>query len=161
MTVLYEARGAVHVLGINRPERRNAVDRETATALLEGFQRFEADESARVLVVTGYGGKAFCAGADLKLLNNDAPSAEGPMGFTRVVSPKPLAAVLPAMIVFSRVTLPGPTRMPPPAPSATSRGGLFAPPWLTPVLPACALLRLIVPCLMLTVAALALVIAPP
>jgi len=94
MTVLYEARGAVHVLGINRPERRNAVDRETAAALLEGFQRFEADETARVLVVTGYGGKAFCAGADLKLLNNDAPSAEGPMGFTRVISPKPLIAAI-------------------------------------------------------------------
>jgi enoyl-CoA hydratase len=94
MTVLYESRGPVHVLGINRPERRNAVDRDTAAALLEGFERFEADDSARVLVVTGYGGEAFCAGADLKALNNDAASAAGPMGFTRLVSPKPTLAAI-------------------------------------------------------------------
>src|SRR5437868_6961367 len=89
-----------------------------------------------------------------------APSTLGPGVGAPVVSPAPLAAVLPAMIVFSRVTLAGPTRMPPPAPSATRRGGLFAPPSLTPLLPPCALLRLSVPCLILTVAAL-LVMAPP
>jgi enoyl-CoA hydratase len=94
MTVVYEARGAVHILGINRPDRRNAVDRETAAALFAGYERFDADDTARVLVVTGHGGQAFCAGADLKALDNDATSAGGPMGFTRVVSPKPMIAAI-------------------------------------------------------------------
>ncbi len=54
------------------------------------------------------------------------PSTLGPGVGAPVVSPAPLAAVLPAMIVFSKVTLARPTRMPPPVPSATKRGGLLA-----------------------------------
>jgi enoyl-CoA hydratase len=94
MPVSYEARGPVRVVGIDRPERRNAVDRATAAALLKAYRDFEADDSARVLVVTGHGGEAFCAGADLKALDNDATSAAGPMGFTRLVSPKPTIAAI-------------------------------------------------------------------
>src|SRR5262245_55085408 len=90
-----------------------------------------------------------------------APSTFGPAVNAPGFAPAPLAAVLPATIVFSNVTLAGPTRMPPPVPSAASRGGLLAPPWLTPVLPACALFRLNVPCLRLIVAALLFVSAPP
>src|SRR3989441_12884446 len=89
-----------------------------------------------------------------------APSTLGPGVGAPVVSPRPLAAVLPAMIVFSKVTLAGPTRMPPPAPSAAGRAGLETPGVLTPVLPACALLRLSRPCFILTVAPL-FAIAPP
>ena len=54
------------MLTITRPERRNAVDDETAAELLDGFHRFEADDEARALVLTGEGPEAFCAGADLK-----------------------------------------------------------------------------------------------
>src|SRR6266566_9745538 len=57
-----------------------------------------------------------------------APSTLGPGVGALLLSPLPLAAVLPALIVFSRATLAGPTRMPPPVPSATRRGGLLAPP---------------------------------
>ena len=80
---------------IDRPERRNAVDGPTAAALLDGFQRFAADDTARMLVLTGAGGVAFCAGADLKAittLNPDAPG--GPLGFTRLQSPKPTIAAI-------------------------------------------------------------------
>ena len=42
------ASGAAAVLTIDRPERRNAVDAETAELLLEGFREFEADDEARV-----------------------------------------------------------------------------------------------------------------
>ena len=63
--VSYERVGAAALLTITRPERRNAVDPETADALLEGYQRFVEDDEARVLVLTG-DEKAFCAGADLK-----------------------------------------------------------------------------------------------
>jgi enoyl-CoA hydratase len=95
LSVSYERRGSAAVLTIDRPERRNAVDGPTAAALLDGFQRFAADDDARVLVVTGAGGVAFCAGADLKAittLNPDAPG--GPMGFTRLQSPKPTIAAI-------------------------------------------------------------------
>jgi len=63
--------------------------------LLEGFEAFCADDGARVLVLTGAGGQAFCAGADLKAietLNPDAPG--GPLGFTRLASPKPTIAAV-------------------------------------------------------------------
>ena len=62
------ASGTAAVLTIDRQHRRNAVDGPTAEALLEGYNRFEADDEARVLVLTGAGDDAFCAGADLKNL---------------------------------------------------------------------------------------------
>jgi enoyl-CoA hydratase len=84
--VSYERRGAAALLTIDRPERRNAVNGPTAELLLEGFERFEADDGARVLVLTGAGGEAFCAGADLKDIESmhpRLPDPNGPMGFTR------------------------------------------------------------------------------
>jgi enoyl-CoA hydratase len=71
--VRYERRGAASVLAIDRPERRNAVDTETAALLLDGLRRFEADDEARVLVLTGEGAEAFCAGADLKAMAEAGP----------------------------------------------------------------------------------------
>lgn len=91
--VHYETRGAVAIVAIDRPERRNAVDRATAGALLEAYQRFASDDAARVLVVTGRGG-TFCAGADLKAMDNDVASEAGPMGFTRLVADKPTIAAI-------------------------------------------------------------------
>ncbi len=64
----YERIGNAAVLTIERPERRNAVDRETAEELLAGYREFERDDAARVMVLTGAGDLAFCAGADLKAL---------------------------------------------------------------------------------------------
>jgi enoyl-CoA hydratase len=95
VSVSYERVGTAAVLTIDRPERRNAVDGPTAALLLDGFQRFAADDTARTLVLTGAGGVAFCAGADLKAistLNPDAPG--GPLGFTRLQSPKPTIAAI-------------------------------------------------------------------
>ena len=64
--VRYERDGVAAVVSIDRQHRRNAVDGETAAKLHEAYLQFEADEDARVLVLTGAGGVAFCAGADLK-----------------------------------------------------------------------------------------------
>ena len=64
--VIYERRGAAAVVTIDRQHRRNAVDGLTAAALHDAYLRFEADDDARVLVLTGAGGVSFCAGADLK-----------------------------------------------------------------------------------------------
>jgi enoyl-CoA hydratase/carnithine racemase len=93
----YERRGAAAVLTIDRPERRNAVDGPTAELLAAAVERFEADDAARVLVLTGAGEEAFCAGADLKAIESFAPRLmlpEGPLGFTRRIPSKPAIAAI-------------------------------------------------------------------
>jgi enoyl-CoA hydratase len=91
----YERSGAAAIVTIDRPERRNAVDGPTAAALLEAYERFAADDGARVMVLTGAGEEAFCAGADLKALETLDPDAPGgPMGFTRVMPVKPAIAAI-------------------------------------------------------------------
>ncbi|HSS58770.1 MAG TPA: crotonase/enoyl-CoA hydratase family protein [Solirubrobacteraceae bacterium] len=95
--VRYERVGAAAVLTIDRPDRRNAVDGPTAERLLEGVEDFEADDGARVLVLTGAGGISFCAGADLKALDTYAGRLslpDGPMGFTRRTPSKPTIAAI-------------------------------------------------------------------
>jgi enoyl-CoA hydratase len=92
--VRYERVGAAAVLTIDRPERRNAVDAATARALRAGLGRFEADAGARVLVLTGAGGEAFCAGADLKAMDLDVDDPAGPMGFSRLAASKPTIAAI-------------------------------------------------------------------
>jgi enoyl-CoA hydratase len=95
--VRYERSGAAAVITIDRPERRNAVDGKTAEGLRDGYQRFLADDDARVLVLTGAGDVAFCAGADLKAIETLGPrltAPEGPLGFTRLTSPKPTIAAI-------------------------------------------------------------------
>jgi enoyl-CoA hydratase len=92
--VRYERVGAAAVLTIDRPERRNAVDGATAALLRQGFDDFEADAGARVLVLAGAGGEAFCAGADLKALDLDVDDPAGPLGFTRLTPSKPAIAAV-------------------------------------------------------------------
>ena len=95
--VRYERIGAAAVLTIDRPERRNAVDGPTAEKLAEGYRAFEADDDARVLVLTGGGDVAFCAGADLKAidtLSTRIPDRAGPLGFTRLTPSKPTLAAI-------------------------------------------------------------------
>lgn len=97
-TVLVRHDGPVTVIGINRPEVRNAVDRATALALADAFRAFDADESAAVAVLHGEGG-TFCAGADLKAVaagepNRFEPDGDGPMGPTRLVLGKPVVAAI-------------------------------------------------------------------
>jgi enoyl-CoA hydratase len=90
----YERVGAAAVLTIDRPERRNAVDDATARLFRQGLEDFEADGDARVLVLTGAGGEAFCAGADLKALDLDVDHPAGPMGPTRLTPAKPAIAAV-------------------------------------------------------------------
>jgi enoyl-CoA hydratase len=90
----YERVGAAAVLTIDRPARRNAIDAATAAAFRQGLTDFEADEAARVLVLTGAGGEAFCAGADLKAMNLDVSHPDGPMGPTRLTPAKPAIAAV-------------------------------------------------------------------
>lgn len=90
-----ERRGSALVVTIDRPARRNAIDGPTARELLDAFEAFEADDGAAVMVLTGAGGHAFCAGADLKALDSLDPDAPGgPLGFTRRTATKPTIAAI-------------------------------------------------------------------
>jgi enoyl-CoA hydratase/carnithine racemase len=64
--VLYEAHDGVVWVTINRPEARNALNHAVRDALFAAIRRFDADADAKVLVLTGAGDIAFCAGGDLK-----------------------------------------------------------------------------------------------
>jgi enoyl-CoA hydratase len=97
MSLLVERLGAVTVVTLDRPERRNAVDAPTAEALRGAFAAFEADQEAQVAVLTGAGGH-FCAGFDLKAFaavgSDYDPEGEGPMGPTRRLPAKPVIAAV-------------------------------------------------------------------
>ena len=93
-----ERAGALTIITIDRPARRNAVDRETADALHTAFLDFDADANARAAVLTGAGGH-FCAGADLQAVaagrpNRVEPDGPGPMGPTRLTLSKPVIAAV-------------------------------------------------------------------
>ncbi|WP_205895146.1 enoyl-CoA hydratase-related protein, partial [Metapseudomonas otitidis] len=70
MSIRVEKHGPITTLTIDRPQVRNAVDRPTAEALAAALRAFEADDAARVAVLTGSGG-TFCAGADLAAVAED------------------------------------------------------------------------------------------
>jgi enoyl-CoA hydratase len=93
-----ERNGPVTTVTLSRPERRNAVDRDTADALFEAFTAFDRDESSHVAVLWGEGG-TFCAGADLVAVsegrpNRVEPTGPGPMGPTRTALSKPVIAAV-------------------------------------------------------------------
>src|SRR5437588_2049415 len=72
-----ETKGAIRILTLNRPEKRNALDTALSRALLEALRAADADETVRCVVLTG-AGPAFCAGADLAELKGlrDPQAAE-------------------------------------------------------------------------------------
>jgi enoyl-CoA hydratase len=93
---------AVRVVRIGRPERRNAVNSATAARLHDEFLAFDADDSAKVAILTG-DEQAFCAGADL----TDLPRlrSSGPMGPSRLVLSKPVIAAVEGWCVAGGVEL--------------------------------------------------------
>lgn len=68
-SLLYEKRGPVAILTINRPEAMNAYDAEAINSMGRRFEEFDNDPSLRIAILTGAGDKAFCTGADLKKLH--------------------------------------------------------------------------------------------
>ena len=99
MKVIVSEQGRITLIGINRPEVRNAVDRETAQLLSRAFQDFEAKSDSHVAILYGVGDH-FCAGADLKALSNGIPAnrvrpdGDSPMGPTRLQLNKPVIGAL-------------------------------------------------------------------
>lgn len=64
--VLTEKRGRAFWITINRPEKRNSINAEVIAGVREGYRQAHADADVRVIVLTGAGDKAFCAGGDLQ-----------------------------------------------------------------------------------------------
>lgn len=66
--LLYEKRGEIAYVTLNRPEVHNAMDSEVMVRLADPWQDFAADDSLRVAIITGAGENAFCSGAGLRKL---------------------------------------------------------------------------------------------
>ncbi len=95
--VTSEQQGVVTIITINRPEARNALDIPASQALVAACRAFEADNDAKVAVLTGSGG-SFCAGADLKEMASEGavyePWAASPKGPTHAPLSKPIIAAV-------------------------------------------------------------------
>ena len=74
--LLYHVSDGVATLTINRPEMRNALSWEVISGFRQRIAEAKQDESVRVVVITGAGDRAFCAGADLSGMRADASHAE-------------------------------------------------------------------------------------
>jgi methylglutaconyl-CoA hydratase len=102
-SLLCETAGAITTITLNRPERRNAISRQMIDDLLATLDRAEADQTVRVVIITG-AGKAFCSGMDLESLHeiagqtpdeNLGDSRQMARMFRRVYTfPKPLIAAV-------------------------------------------------------------------
>lgn len=113
-SVLTTKDGPVLIVTINRPDRRNAVDSETAKTLFQIFKNFDANDDLAVAVLTGAGGN-FCAGADLKALaagdqrdlsvESAAMNTQAPMGPTRMRLTKPVIAAVEGYAVAGGIEL--------------------------------------------------------
>jgi enoyl-CoA hydratase len=90
--------GDLHLITLDRPDRRNAVDGPMAEALADAVRAAERDDTVRAIVLTGAGG-AFCAGNDLKAMaagDFPMPTVDGPppMAVTRTPPAKPVIAAV-------------------------------------------------------------------
>ena len=112
MAIRIEKDGHVTTVVHSRPEARNAMDPDSADALVDAFTAFEADDNAHVAVLWGEGG-SFCAGWDLKFVSSLSPVTlqhdlafpepdpsdvnavpRGPLGPTRLELSKPVIAAI-------------------------------------------------------------------
>lgn len=108
-TVLVERRGPLTLVTLNRPDVHNCVDGATADLLTAAIDAFGADPAARVMVVSGAGGRAFCAGADLRAVEELMRRADrrrtGPLGFSGLEPGKPRVAAIEGYCVGGGVEL--------------------------------------------------------
>lgn len=99
-SVLTEDRGAVRVVTLNRPERKNAIDLPLRHALAEVIESADADATVRVIVLTGAGG-AFCSGGDVSTMqraprDRTVARAQAAQRVIRAIwsTPKPVVAAV-------------------------------------------------------------------
>ena len=77
MHTIFETAGPIATLTFNRPEARNAMTWAMYEALVEACERVDADESIRVFVLRGAGGKAFVAGTDISQFQSFTDRQDG------------------------------------------------------------------------------------
>ena len=100
--ILYDAAEGIAKITINRPERRNAFRPETVEQLIDAFHRAQHDAAIGVIVLTGAGPDAFCAGGDQKVRGNEGYLDEGGTPHLNVLDlqmqirrcPKPVVAMV-------------------------------------------------------------------
>ncbi len=97
--VLRERRGHVEILTINRPEARNAINGAVSRAMSSAMDELADDDGCWVVILTGSGDKAFCAGMDLKAFSSgeskDIMGASGGFGgLTQRDFAKPMIAAV-------------------------------------------------------------------
>jgi enoyl-CoA hydratase len=93
---------AITIIRIDQPQARNAINSATAERLHDELVAFDADEDAKVAVLTG-DTEAFCAGANLRDLPKLRDS--GPLGPTRLQLSKPVIAAIEGWCVAGGVEL--------------------------------------------------------
>lgn len=93
MTAHAERLGAVTVITIDRPDRRNAIDAATTAALDAAFNAFEDDPDGRVAVLTG-GPSVFCAGTDVVAWAGNPTPRGGPYGIAGRKLRKPVISAV-------------------------------------------------------------------
>jgi 2-(1,2-epoxy-1,2-dihydrophenyl)acetyl-CoA isomerase len=110
-TVLTEDRGAVRVLTLNRPNKRNAIDLELRVDLAEAIETAMADRAVRAIVLTGAGG-VFCAGGDISTMGRMPPAETVPrvQAAQRVIraiwdGPKPVVSAVEGFAFGAGVSL--------------------------------------------------------
>lgn len=98
MAITVDDIDGVRIVTINRPERRNALDPDTMAEIGETFTEAETNDAVRVLVLTGTGDRAFCAGMDLKAFQAQGTAGHthrvGTEVFVERVYPKPIIAAV-------------------------------------------------------------------
>ncbi len=67
-TVRLEKKAQLAIITLNRPEKLNAINNESATRLIEIAEDVDTDDSIRVVIITGAGGRAFSFGSDISEL---------------------------------------------------------------------------------------------
>jgi enoyl-CoA hydratase len=93
--LLVEREGGVMTLTLNRPEKHNALNREIGSAIAETLAEAEADDAVSVVVLSGAGRKAFCAGADMgEQLNPETRGGAEKAIAAASTFPKPLVAAI-------------------------------------------------------------------
>ncbi|HET9428279.1 MAG TPA: enoyl-CoA hydratase/isomerase family protein, partial [Allosphingosinicella sp.] len=63
--IILERAGHIATIRLNRPDKHNAINSVMSREMIEALDALETDDDVRVIILTGAGDKAFCAGADM------------------------------------------------------------------------------------------------
>jgi enoyl-CoA hydratase/carnithine racemase len=75
-TILYDVADEVVTVTLNRPAKMNAYTTTMGAEITDAMLRADADDSVRVVIITGAGDRAFCAGADMSMFASDIKTRE-------------------------------------------------------------------------------------